>query len=221
MVPTRALAALLAVLALGPFVAAPPLAVAQLAGREVGPLQLGPAPRADPDLLPATSAGPVSRGIGLVVDTSNRQQVVDFFNTVYIPALAPQANWNGSAASCNPGSVSPAYAAAELQMLNYFRANGAPRRHRREPGRKRQVEPGRADDEGEQWPQSLAAPELVVLHGGRRRGRGSRQSRVGAAGASAIALYIADPGGGNYPAGHRRWVLYPPLSRRSGAATTT
>ena len=40
---------------------------------------------------------------------------------------------------------------------------------------------------------------------------GSSNLAFGAAGPYAAWLYIADPGDGNYFAGHRRWLLYPPL----------
>src|SRR5207244_3677861 len=36
---------------------------------------------------------------------------------------------------------------------------------------------------------------------------------LGASGPDAIDLYMDDPGSGNYAAGHRRWILYPPQAQ--------
>ncbi|HEX2466477.1 MAG TPA: hypothetical protein VHR17_17785, partial [Thermoanaerobaculia bacterium] len=122
MVSTRARDALSALFFAGLLLA--PGAYARAAGPPAPAhlVDLGPAPLADPASLPVAPLAPVSRGIGLVVDTSNRQQVVNLFNTVYTPALAVPGNWNGSTASCNPGTVSPTFGSATVQMINYYRA---------------------------------------------------------------------------------------------------
>jgi hypothetical protein len=210
----RALLALLAVLVTG-YLGASRQAHAEVAAPQFSnPLgQLGPAPIADPDSLPVAPAKPIARGMGLTVDTSNRQQVVSFFNNVYVPAWTPTANWNGNAASCNPGSVNPAFAAAEVQMINYFRAMvGLPADL---------VESSPASDKANQAALMMKAngalshsppPSWNCYTAAGAEAAGKSNLAFNATGAYAIALYIADPGTGNYAAGHRRWILYPPLA---------
>ena len=48
--------------------------------------------------------------------------MVDLYNGVFAPALTVPGNWNGSTSPCNAGTVSSAYRAATVQVLNYFRA---------------------------------------------------------------------------------------------------
>jgi hypothetical protein len=211
-VTNRALAALLGLFVLSSLVA-PATAVAQT-GRfspAMAPM-LGPAPRLDESERPPQSSAPTARGVGLVVDTSNRQQVVDLFNTVYTPALAVPSGWNGDTASCNPGTVSAAYDAAELQMLDYFRAMV-----------------GLPADLGENLVASDKAADAALMMKANSAlshsppsswkcwtsagasAASSSNIALGAAGPFVITMYILDPGDGNYFVGHRRWILYPPL----------
>ena len=53
------------------------------------------------------------------VDTTNRQAVVDFYNAVYVPALAVANGWTGNTTGCVAGTTSAAYANATMDMVNY------------------------------------------------------------------------------------------------------
>ena len=205
--------ALFAVVVLGSIAARPAMAQPAAGPRSIQLGRLGPAPIADPDPLPAPPARLVSRGAGLVVDTSNRQQVVNLYNSVYVPAWTPTANWNGNAASCNAGSVNPAFVAAELQILNYFRAmTGLPADI---------VDNSVASDKANQAALMMKAnsalshsppPSWDCYTAAGAEAAGKSNLAFNATGAYAIWLYVADPGDGNYFVGHRRWVFYPPLA---------
>jgi hypothetical protein len=185
-------------------------------------VDLGPAPLADPASLPVAPLAPVSRGIGLVVDTSNRQQVVNLFNTVYTPALAVPGNWNGSTASCNPGTVSPTFGSATVQMINYYRAmTGLPADLSEDVGASAKADDAalmmKANNALSHSPPSSWA--CYTAAGAEAAGHSNLAG--GAAGAFAVTLYIWDFGDGNYPLGHRRWLLYPPLAAVGRGDTDT
>jgi hypothetical protein len=202
--PIRRLAAASFLLLLGSQ-AAPPPAWAQ-------PPSLGPAPVLDADSVAAFSSAATPRGIGLVVDTSSRPQVVDLYKNVYDPALKVAHGWTGSVQTCNPGTVSAAYASAETQLLNYYRAmTGLPA----DVGEDLAAS-AKADDAALMMRANNALshspPSSWICYTAAGAEAASKSNlALGASGAYAISLYMADPGSGNYAAGHRRWLLYPPL----------
>ena len=207
---TIARLALLVALCLGCLAA--PAATAQVVQQGPSSPRLGPAPIADAETLALEGRGITPRGIGLLVDTSNRQQVVDLYNGVFAPALTVPGNWNGSTSPCNAGTVSSAYRAASVQVLNYFRAmTGLPADIAELTG---------ASDLSAQAALMMKANGALdhtppanwdCYTSGGAQAAGSSNLAFGAAGPYATWLYIADPGDGNYFVGHRRWLLYPPL----------
>ena len=174
--------------------------------------QLGPPPVADSETFALEGRGRTARGIGLQVDTGNRQQVIDLYNNLFVPALATPNNWNGSTSPCNAGTVSSAYRTATLQVLNYVRAmTGLP-----------------ADLTDLSGASDLAAQAALMMKAngeldhsppsdwdcytsGGATAASKSNLAGGAAGPVAAWLYVVDPGDGNYFVGHRRWILYPPF----------
>ena len=61
-----------------------------------------------------------SNQMSSILDLSTRQAAVDFYRQEYQPD-APSLDWTGNLTDCLPGEVSPAYQAALLQRVNYFR----------------------------------------------------------------------------------------------------
>jgi uncharacterized protein YkwD len=185
------------------------LAAALASGQGLPAAQLGQPPRlaAAPRVL-AAPIGPSPQGFG-PVDTATRQAVVDFYNLVYRTALAVPNDWNGSVSGCNAGSTSAAYANATLDMVNYFRAMaGLPASVPHEA-----VKDGKAQQAALMMTanNSLSHSPPVswtcyTADGAEAAGKSNLA--LGAAGATAIALYMNDNGIDS--AGHRRWVLYPP-----------
>jgi hypothetical protein len=213
MATSRALSALLAIVVAGSLAGGQPGAAPTAAQQSPAPVgELGPAPFVDPDALPVAPTAPRPRGMGLVVDATNRQQVVNFYNSVYLPALAPNANWNGSVNGCNPGSVNPAFAAAEIQMLNYFRAMvGLPADLVDNSGASVKANQAALMMKANGALSHSPPPSWTCYTSAGAEAAGHSNLAYNATGARAITLYIQDPGDGNYPAGHRRWIFYPPL----------
>ncbi len=173
--------------------------------------QLGPAPQVTtPGPTAAPALRPPLQGLG-PVDRTDRQAVVAFYNTVYLPALALADDWTGSVASCVAGTTSAAYADATLNMVNYFRAmTGLPASVTHEA-----VKDGKSQlaalmmTANNSLSHSPPSSWTCYTAGG-AEAAGNSNLALGVAGASAVTLYMADPGTGNVAVGHRRWILYPP-----------
>jgi len=145
------------------------------------------------------------------IDTSDRAAVIREYLHGYRPALAVAAEWNGSVAACRAGQSSTAYREATRYAINYFRAmTGQVGRvlfrddfnaMAQEAALMMLAGQALSHTPGADWP---CYTELG------RQAAGASNLAIGASGAAAIALYMADPGEGNNFLGHRRWVLFPP-----------
>jgi hypothetical protein len=186
------------------------VAASTVSAQEVTGAQLGPAPRVT-DLRVVASGGAAGPGETLSpVDRTDRAAVVDFFNTVYLPALALPTGWTGSVAGCNAGTTSAAYAAATMDMVNYFRAmTGLPASVTHEA-----VKDGKSQQAALMMTANNqlnhAPPDTWSCYtAAGAEAAGKSNLALGAAGPYAITLYMSDPGAGNTALGHRRWILYP------------
>ena len=171
--------------------------------------RLGPAPR-----LPVSqryfTASPTPKAAGLMVNTSNRQEVVDFFNTIFLPALAVPPNWTGDLATCNAGSTSLAFTEATRDVINFFRAmTGLPGDIAFDSvlNAKDQQAALMMNAEGDlsHFPTTSFA---CFSADGADAARNSNLA-LGSSGPYSIDLYMEDSGIFNFPLGHRRWLLYP------------
>jgi hypothetical protein len=157
--------------------------------------------------LPLVADGP---DLNLSVDPQDRQASMDFFHQVYRASEGANAAWTGSHASCDPGTTSAAFRYAVQQRINYFRAMaGVPGdvRLADEYSRKAQQAALMMSVNGQLNHSPPPSWQCYTEEG--REAAGSSNLYLGVHGPSAISGYIADPGGGNYACGHRRWILYP------------
>jgi hypothetical protein len=189
-------------------------------------LWMPPAPEFHGDDFPEPSKQAVSRAEeGLAVDTSNRADVVDFYNNVFLASEGIGANWNGSISTCDPGATSSAYQDAVLLRVNYYRAMaGLPADLAlnidwnvkcQDAALMMIAEPGLSHSPPTDW-------ACYTAEGSEAAGKSNLA--LGAAGAAAIRNYIYDFAGdgssANSQVGHRRWILYPPL-QLTGTGDTT
>lgn len=146
----------------------------------------------------------------LQVDPQSRAGSRNFYLQVYLASEDAQANWTGAHNACDPGDTDPAFRDAILLRINYFRAMaGVPPLLglRDEYNHKAQqaalmMSANRALDHTppSNWDCYTADGDQAA---------GSSNLFLGIHGVPAIDGYIYDPGAGNYPVGHRRWILYP------------
>lgn len=146
----------------------------------------------------------------LAVDITNRADVVAFWNSEYQASQGVAAGWTGSVDDCEPGTTTQAYLDATARRINFFRAMAGL--------------PGNITLDPELNAKSQAAALIMIAQGSLshnppqswecwsadgNEAAGNSNIALGAHGPRAIDLYINDPGGGNAPVGHRRWILYP------------
>jgi len=141
-----------------------------------------------------------------------RSSVVDYFESVYLPAFAVPMGWTGKTSTCDAGSTSQAYIDASFDLINFYRAMV-------------ELEPVINDvskNAGSQEAALMMSVNNALSHSPTKswtcysESGATAASRsnlsLGAAGPGAISLYVKDPGKSNTPVGHRRWILYPPRS---------
>jgi hypothetical protein len=147
---------------------------------------------------------------GFSVNTGSREEVRSFYNGIYPTSVNVPEGSTANVASCTPGHNSSAFQQAELQRINWVRAQaGMPASIYLDP----------IDDWGSQQMAVLMSENNVLDHDPTNTYAcynsfaalyaGGDQS-LGANGAQAITDFIWDFGAKNNEVGHRRWILYPP-----------
>jgi hypothetical protein len=144
------------------------------------------------------------------IDTSDRGVSRDYYNEIYLASEGVGAGWTGDHSSCDAGQTAQAFRDAVELRINYFRAMaGVPAtvRLRDEYNRKAQ-QAALMMSVNSQLSHSPDPSWLCYTDEG-DEAAGSSNLYLGVYGPPAITGYIYDPGAGNYPVGHRRWILYP------------
>lgn len=144
------------------------------------------------------------------IDPGDRQASLDFFNNVYRASEGIPLEWTGNHANCDPGETSTAFRNAVLLRINYFRAMaGVPGTIQlsEEYNRKAQQAALMMSVNGQL--SHNPPPSWLCYTAEGAEAAGSSNLYLGVNGPTAITGYIQDPGSGNYPVGHRRWILYP------------
>lgn len=146
----------------------------------------------------------------LTVNLQSRADSLRFFQNIYLASEGANAQWTGDHDTCNPGDTAQSFRDAILLRINYFRAMaGIPPLEGLNPeyNQKAQqaalmmsVNAALSHDPPPSWQCYTADGDQAA---------GSSNLYLGVYGVPAIDGYIRDPGAGNYPVGHRRWILYP------------
>lgn len=173
-------------------------------------VQLGDAPSTPSHELESSSF-PSQTPPNLVVDTSNRTEVIQFYNQYYRMLEYPLISWTGSIANCNQGDTTTAFKDATLQRVNFFRAMA---------GLSGDIQFIQEYSAKAQAAAMLMSANNALSHGPPNtwtcynaeaaQGAASSNLVLGANGWQGIDLYIADHGANNMAVGHRRWILHPP-----------
>jgi hypothetical protein len=144
------------------------------------------------------------------VNTANREEVRGFFNTVYAASESAVMSWTGDQATCNAGTTAAGYRNEVSRRINFFRAMaGVPAGivfddtfSLRDQDAALMMS---ANNQLNHYPPSTW---LCYTANGADAADSSNLA-WGSAGPDAISGYMFDYGSNNYPAGHRRWLLYP------------
>jgi len=152
-----------------------------------------------------------------VIDTNNRQTVIDFYNNSYLNLFIIPAGWTGEVPSCNAGNVYSFYNLSTVQTINYFRVMcGLPELF--------------LDNFYTQKCQESSLimfannilthqPTNDLLCWTAFGAEAAASSNIGWGGGPVGVLSCMNEGVyGNYEVGHRRWFLFPPsISVGSGS----
>ncbi len=144
------------------------------------------------------------------VDTQNKDAVRQFYLNVYLASENVPSGWTGSHNPCKVGTTTAAFREAVLKRINYFREmSGIPavtgfltdyNRKAQAAALMMSANGALSHDPPSNWKCYSADGD---------EGAGSSNLYLGVYGPAAISGYVYDPGSGNYPVGHRRWILYP------------
>jgi hypothetical protein len=155
----------------------------------------------------------------------NRQAIIDDYKNVYLTSEVSTADlgWTGSVATCTPGTTSALSKTNTINRINYFR--------------KLVGVPNNTVLDQNAYETNCQAAALIMdandnlSHGppntwtcwtqAGSNGAGSSNLALGAHASGAISLYMIDPGGGNEPAGHRRWILNSRASKFGTGSTSS
>jgi hypothetical protein len=155
----------------------------------------------------------------------NRQAIIDDYKNIYLTSEVSTADlgWTGSVATCTPGATSALSKTNTINRINYFRKLVG-------------VPSNMVLDQNAYEPNCQAAALIMdandnLSHGppnnwtcwtqAGSNGAGSSNLALGAHAATAISLYMIDPGNGNEPAGHRRWILNSRASKFGTGSTSS
>ena len=144
------------------------------------------------------------------VNTQDIEAVRLFYLDVYLSSEGVAHGWTGKHSTCNPGATSTAFKDAILRRINYFRQmSGIPpliglnadyNSKAQAAALMMSVNARLSHSPDPSWECYSAAGDEAA---------GSSNLYLGVYGPAAISGYIYDPGSGNYPVGHRRWILHP------------
>ncbi len=144
------------------------------------------------------------------VDINSRENVRNFYHSVYNASNDVAIDWSGDVSTCNAGDSSQAHKDATLRRINFYRAMA---------GVPAWVTFSASANAKARSAALLASANNALSHyppaswycyssAGAQASSGSNIA-LGEIGAKAITAYIEDAGSHNLAVGHRRWLLYP------------
>jgi hypothetical protein len=162
--------------------------------------------------LRAESERPSVRSVtrGFVVDTSNREEVRNFYNAVYSASENAELAWTGHYDLCLAGSTAASYRDLVATRINFFRAMaGVPAIitlndiwHTKSQDAALMMSANNALSH-------TPPPDWNCYSAAGAEAAGNSNIAIGNAGPEAITAYIRDSGNNNAAVGHRRWLFYP------------
>jgi uncharacterized protein YkwD len=149
----------------------------------------------------------------VAIDPLSRADVAAKYQQVFVPQGLVAHGWTGNVGTCTAGTTALPFHTAVIDRVNFYRALSGL------PGTVAVTGNATAAANAQSAALMMSAngalshnPPLgwVCYSSGGASGAASSNLALGRSGPGAIDLYIDDPGGGNEPVGHRRWILFPP-----------
>lgn len=165
--------------------------------------------------------GVTSAATPLTVNTADREQVVNFFQTVYMASEGVQMGWTGNVTNSIAGDTSQAFKDAILLRINYFRAMaGLPGDITFNPIKSAKCQQAALMFSAQGAISHAPTNGWACYTAEGAEAAGSSNIGLGVSGVGIVNAYIDDYGIANYYVGHRRWMLYP-KSKVMGSGSTS
>jgi hypothetical protein len=144
------------------------------------------------------------------VNTASREEVRNFFNTVYAASEGFSIGWTGDLATCTPGSTDAAFRDLVTLRINYFRAMaGVPSGITFDPTFNLKDQAAALIMSANNSLSHFPPMSWTCYSADGYEAAGKSNIAIGNAGPDAITAYMEDFGGNNAAVGHRRWLIYP------------
>jgi uncharacterized protein YkwD len=167
---------------------------------------------------PAEAAGTASPA---AFDRTDEATITAAYERLLAPSLAEELGWTGNLAGCDAGTVSVAQQRATQRVVNFARRLAGLTPVRLDPALSAKAQQAALVYAANgRLSHRIPASWTCATPDAQQAGRHS-DIALGAGGASAVLLYLDDPGTANLAAGHRRWILNPAAKRFGSGSTTT
>ena len=144
------------------------------------------------------------------VNPQDRADSLRFYRQAYLGSEGTPFSWSGDRGACDPGDTTPAYRAAVLQRVNYFRAMaGVPDWITFSDAYNRKAQAAALMMAVNGKLDHAPATDWICYSADGADGAGHSNLGSGT-GWAQVDSYMRDAGASNYFAGHRRWILYAP-----------
>jgi hypothetical protein len=151
-----------------------------------------------------------SQPVALSVNPASREEVRQFYRTIFPASENVPMNWSGSYESGTAGETSAAFKEATRLRVNFYRAlvgvpaditfNSTYSAQAQQAALLMSVNDSLSHTPPPSW--RLYTPIAATA-------AGNSNLALGHAGPDAISGYVSDAGGNNVVVGHRRWLFYP------------
>lgn len=147
------------------------------------------------------------------ISNSNRAQVAATYQSAIEANLVLNPQWNGSTSGCNAGTSSNTFDAATVESINWFRSMAGLRPVTEDAAQSRAAQQTalmmHAQDALSHYPSSQWRCHSTAG----ARTAGLSNLTLGIVGPRSVIGQIEDAGAGNEALGHRRWLLFPELTK--------
>jgi hypothetical protein len=144
----------------------------------------------------------------LSVNASSREQVRQFYRSVYFASQAVPMGWTGSYASGTPGDTASAFKEATRLRINFFRALvGVPADIAFNSVYNRKAQQAALMMSANRALDHFPPASWTFFTAEGAEGAANGNLALGSAGPDAVDNYIADAGANNAVVGHRRWLF--------------
>lgn len=145
-----------------------------------------------------------------------RAEVVQHYQSVFVPGNNVALVWTGNLAGCVPGTTNAAHQQAVIDRVNYHRALVGLPAVTLDPGMPTtQVQAAALMMSANNALSHTPPTSWTCYSADGAAGAASANITLGAMGVAAIVGLMDDAGSNNTATGHRRWILFPPRSSMS------